>query len=159
VIVKPDAECRVCKGPALRKGLLSQCVASKCAAAHWDKTAIKKKIISVGDDAEKGKQARQKILLDSGVSSDFQKAKNHHFVYVLRLRGKPANSVYVGMTGLHPHERYLNHLWGYKSSATAKKRATAMVKFEGPVSYAEAKERETGLAEELEGKGYVVTQN
>ena len=34
-----------------------------------------------------------------------------------------------------------------------------MVKFEGPVSYAEAKERETGLAEELEGEGYVVTQN
>jgi len=34
-----------------------------------------------------------------------------------------------------------------------------MVKFEGPVSYPEAKQRETGLAEELEGQGYVVTQN
>ncbi len=48
---------------------------------------------------------------------------------------------------------------GSSPGSEVAKLATAMVNFEGPVSYAEAKERETGLAEELEGKGYVVTQN
>ena len=44
------------------------------------------------------------------------------YVYTLRLKSKP-KYIYVGMTGLHPYERYLNHIIGYKSSLYAKKYA------------------------------------
>ena len=99
------------------------------------------------------------MLRDAGVSVVSERAEKHHFVYVLRLRDKPPGSVYVGMTGLHPYARYLNHLWGYKASATAKNRAMAMVKFEGPMYYKDAIKREVALAEELRQNGHTVTQH
>jgi hypothetical protein len=58
------------------------------------------------------------------------------------------------MTGLHPHERYLNHIIGYKASSRAKKFATALISFEGPMPYETAKEYEPQVADELRQKGF-----
>ena len=60
------------------------------------------------------------------------------------------------MTGLHPHERYLNHIIGYKASTRAKRFATALISFEGPMPSELAKEREPELANELRDKGFNV---
>ena len=44
-----------------------------------------------------------------------KRKKASHFVYVIKLSGNPKHSVYVGMTGHHPCQRYLNHLRNYKA--------------------------------------------
>ena len=49
---------------------------------------------------------------------------------------------YVGMTGLHPYERYLNHIRGYKALMAANKMAVSMIDFEGPMTREEAEARE-----------------
>jgi len=63
------------------------------------------------------------------------------------------------MTGLHPYERYLNHKRGYKSSRRAKKYATAMKIFEGPMAYEETISREITKANELREEGNEVYQD
>ena len=81
--------------------------------------------------------------------------KKTHYVYVLRLRGE-LNSVYVGMTGLHPYARYLNQLIGNRASRYANRRATALVEFEGPMTRDTALVREPAKAAELQSEGYIV---
>jgi predicted GIY-YIG superfamily endonuclease len=66
------------------------------------------------------------------------------------------NAVYVGMTGLHPYAGYLNHVRGYKSSHHAKKSATDLITYEGPMSHDDATEREPKLAAELRQEDFVV---
>ena len=63
---------------------------------------------------------------------------------------------YVGMTGLHPYERYLNHIRGYKASWAPKRMAVTMVSYEGPMSHDKAKARERELADKLKEQGYDV---
>ena len=53
-------------------------------------------------------------------------------MYTLRLKVK-LNPVYVDLTGLHPYERYFIHIIGYKTTSKAKKKATALICFEGPM--------------------------
>lgn len=139
--------CRVCKSKTTVSGHLYRCVKKSCGAVHWDKARIKR-LRKASEDEIKD------VLRDANVPSEAKDAKGH-FVYVLRLRGE-LNSVYVGMTGLHPYARYLNHLRGYKASSHAKKRATAMLKFEGPMPYEKARLREPALAQELRDNGYLV---
>ena len=99
-------------------------------------------------------EALDLLLSEAGVPGHI-KGKKSHFVYVLRLRGEE-NAVYVGMTGLHPYARYLNHIRGYKSSKYTKRRATALISFEGPMTSEKAKAREPELAEELRKNDYIV---
>lgn len=139
--------CRVCGKPTTKRGLLYVCQARKCAAAHWDKRAVLKN--NLEDD-----KVLERVLSDASVPEHLQ-AKKSHYVYVLRLRGEQ-NAVYIGMTGLHPYARYLNHIRGYKSSSVAKSRATALLTFEGPMTYEKAKAREPALAEEMIGRGFNV---
>ena len=94
------------------------------------------------------------VLEEADVPQPRSGAKSH-FVYILRLKGE-VNAVYVGMTGLHPLARYLNHIRGYKSSKAAKRRATALIRFEGPMEFEEAKNREPLLAEQMRDQGYIV---
>ena len=117
---------------------------------HWDKGKVKKLKKALKEDPELLKQ----VLNDASVPEPI-KSGNSHFVYVLRLRGE-LNAVYVGMTGLHPHARYLNHVRGYKSSHHAKKRATALIACEGPMSHDDAKKREPELADELRNSEHIV---
>jgi len=55
--------------------------------------------------------------------------------------------------GLHPLERYLNHLRGHKASRVAHSRATSLIAFEGPMTAKKAAAREVSLAEKLGAAG------
>ena len=133
--------CRICKSPTKEYNLLNYCSSAKCEAVHWDKSAVLKKAKLLRENIE----VKKLFLMEAKVPLE---NLSGHFVYRLRLRGK-LNSVYVGMTGLHPHHRYLNHIIGYKASSRAKKFATAMIGFEGPMQYDLAVKREANLASEL----------
>ena len=62
--------------------------------------------------------------------------------------------VYVGMTGLHPVQRYLQHVTGYKASSVAKRFATALVYFESDMTSQEASDRERSLHQEYLDGGF-----
>ena len=136
--------CRVCNSIALEKNYLFYCQSELCDSVYWKINKTLKKELK--DDKNK----KLNFLIESGVPTNQKKG---HYVYKLRLKGE-LNSIYVGMTGLHPHERYLNHIIGYKASSRAKKFATALISFEGPMPYETAKEYEPQLADELREKGF-----
>lgn len=153
--------CRVCKSQTIQKGFLFLCADLNCEAVHWDKSSLKK-IFNKVENKEFSKQPRfpdlEKILEEAEVP--YKEKINGKFVYIIRLRGKMAQGakgkVYVGKTGHHPYERFINHIRGYKASSHVKKLGTALIRFEGPMSEAEAKERERKLAEELKSEGWEV---
>ena len=100
----------------------------------------------------------------------------HYHVYVILLDDKvkhiakvrqmnPSQDpnkpcVYVGMTGLDPHERLTHHLTGYKASNFAKKYSIRLMPelYErlNPLTYDEAIVAEAGLARRLRAEGYTV---
>ena len=103
----------------------------------------------------------------------------HHNVYVIRLSKEVLNNrkfreanpqynpikpcVYVGMTGLSPEERFLNHKAGHKANRFAKKYGQQLIprlylKY-NPMSYDDAVIKEKWLAQRLRNKGYAVWQN
>ena len=139
--------CRVCGKPTVKHGYLYSCKIKSCGAVHWNKKDVLKEDL---DD----RSTLEKVLVDANVPSHL-KANKSHFVYVLRLKGE-TNAVYVGMTGLHPYARYLNHIRGHKSSSIARAKATALIRFEGPMTSDKAVEREVSLAGELRSSGKLV---
>jgi hypothetical protein len=140
--------CRVCGSIVSEKNHLFYCQSENCSAVFWDKSAIKKIKKNLREDTK----FKKGFLVEAGVPIDNTEG---HFVYKLRLRGQ-INSIYVGLTGLHPHERYLNHLIGYRAARRPKKFATSFIGFEGPMEYEKAKKREPELAQELRECGYKV---
>jgi len=140
--------CRVCKAQTIVHNLLHYCTSEACGAVHWDKPAVRKKakLLRKNMDLKKDFLQQSRVPLED---------LGGHFVYQLRLRGG-LNSVYIGMTGLHPHHRYLNHIIGYKASSRPRKYATALISFEGPVTYERAVEREVDWANELRELNYDV---
>ena len=138
--------CRVCNSIAFEKNYLFYCQSELCGSVYWKINKTLKKELK--DDKNK----KLNLLIETGVPTNQKKG---HYVYILRLKGE-VNSIYVGMTGLHPHERYLNHIIGYKASFRAKKFATALISFEGPMPFKTAKEYEPQLAKELTQKGFNV---
>jgi len=142
-----EQKCRVCGNPTSKNGYLYRCKKEKCCAAYWDKRKVLKEDLDDKNTLE--------FVLERAKVPKHIKGKLSHFVYVLRLKGE-LNAVYVGMTGLHPLARYLNHLRGYKSSSVAKLRATALIGYEGPMTSNAAAERECALADELRLKGKLV---
>jgi len=148
------AECIVCRGPVDEIGLLTRCLDQSCGAFRWDKSAAKKITKKLT-----GKEARTRqlqILDQAGFNEEdlAQWRRDHQSsVYVLRLRGG-LDRVYVGMTGLHPIQRYLQHITGYKSSSVAKRFATALVYFESGMTSQEASDRERSLHQEYLDGGF-----
>ena len=142
--------CRVCGESGTQKGLLFHCDKINCGSVHWNKS----KVLKLRKEIELDDVLRSEILHEAGVPI-LDNNNNHHFVYILRLRGQ-LRSRYVGLTGLHPFERYFNHIRGYRASRIAKKKATALVSFEGPMSYIKAQIREPELAEILRLEGFDV---
>jgi len=96
----------------------------------------------------------RKVLSDAEVPKRLKEEKSS-FVYILRLKGQ-VDALYVGMTGLHPYERYLNHIRGHKAGKVTKKRATAIINFEGPMTHDIAVAREVSMANELREQGSIV---
>ena len=109
-----SVSCRICGAGAEKSGYLFSCQNKACGSVHWDKGKIKTIKKALKADPELLKQ----VLNDANVPEPI-KGGNSHFVYVLRLRGE-LNAVYVGMTGLHPYARYLNHVRGHRSSPSFK---------------------------------------
>ncbi|MAF20677.1 MAG: hypothetical protein CMI55_03280 [Parcubacteria group bacterium] len=140
--------CRVCGQPTRRSGYLHRCIDSQCGAVHWNENVLSQAL----DDSK----VFRKILVDADV---LEWISGQKYVYVLLLKGKGIDALYVGMTGLHPYERYLNHKRGYKASKCARQYATAMKSFEGPMTYEEAISREITKANELREEGNEVYQN
>jgi hypothetical protein len=101
----------------------------------------------------------------------------HHCVYVILLspevmkhrtvlRENPRRDpkkpcVYVGMTGLDPNERFMNHKNGYKASWVVEKYGMNLLPelYEcfNPMPFEAAAEMEKELAEDLRAQGYTVT--
>jgi len=89
--------------------------------------------------------------------------RRHHSVYVVYLRNPGGNGragYYVGMTGLTPEARFANHKAGIKAAGVVRRFGERLVPrlyaHLNPMTYAEAKEAEPRLAEELRKKGYLV---
>ena len=140
-------KCRICNSATKQTGYLYRCQNDLCAGGFWDKGKVKKCLRKNPDILT--------IILEEAEIPPPLKLQDSHFVYVLCLKGE-LNSVYVGMTGLHPYARYLNHIRGYRSSRHTKNRATALISFEGPMSTQNAKKREPELADELRKMDYRV---
>lgn len=105
-------------------------------------------------------------------------AKFHHNVYVIQLKSSVMKDkkflaenpgldsslpcYYVGITGLTPEERFLNHKSGHKPSRIAKKYGLHLVPelYEelNPMTYEEAKNMEPELAMRLRSKGHGIWQ-
>ena len=165
--------CRVCQSETDVKGLLHRCSEKTCYAVYWDKFAVKR---LVKENKETSKEASPdwltSILKEAKVPG-FKRGE--YYVYTIKLRKNlPKNTsakrqmkmpnngsgrFYVGMTGLHPYERYLNHIRGYKASWAANKMAITMTGFEGPMTREEAEAREPARAQELRDEGYDVHSN
>tara|TARA_B110000196_G_scaffold275244_1_gene252589 strand:+ start:292 stop:771 length:480 start_codon:yes stop_codon:yes gene_type:complete len=82
-----------------------------------------------------------------------------HYVYVIQaswLPGDKKKTVYVGMTGKHPHSRLLDHMTNRKKLAARifkrkknRRQVITMLNFEGPMSRKKALAREKSLAYKL----------
>jgi hypothetical protein len=87
----------------------------------------------------------------------------HHNVYVVYLRnprGDGKAAYYVGMTGLTPEQRFLNHRNGIKAARIVRRFGERLVPrlyaHLNPMPYAKAKQMEVMLADSLRKRGYVV---
>jgi predicted GIY-YIG superfamily endonuclease len=92
-----------------------------------------------------------------------QRQSDHHFVYVVYLRnpkGDGKAGYYVGMTGLTPEQRFVNHKQGIKAAAVVKRCGERLVPrlyaHLNPMPYARAVEMEVMLADSLRKRGYIV---
>ena len=102
--------------------------------------------------------------------------KFHHHVYVVLLNDKAALDrrvlranpnrdaakpcLYVGMTGLKPSERFLNHQSGYKAARWVRKYGVRLLpelyEYLNPMPFEAACQMEKELALELRAQGYAV---
>ena len=88
---------------------------------------------------------------------------DHHHVYVVYLRnpkGDGKAGYYVGMTGLSPEQRFVNHKSGIKAARVVRKYGERLVPrlyaHLNPMPYARAKDMEVMLADSLRKRGYTV---
>ena len=88
---------------------------------------------------------------------------NHHSVYVVYLKdpkGDGRAGYYVGMTGLTPEQRFLNHKAGVKAARVVKRHGVRLVPklyaHLNPMPYKKAVSMEVMLAESLRKRGYSV---
>jgi hypothetical protein len=89
--------------------------------------------------------------------------KSRFSVYVVLLEFAPAEyGLYVGLTGLTPDQRYLNHKSGYKASRWARRYGIgllpALYRHLNPLAWESAIDAEVALAEALAQTGVRVEQ-
>lgn len=94
------------------------------------------------------------VLLDQAVSK-FRKVRSAN-----PNRDSKKPSLYVGLTGLSPEERFLNHKKGIKSSSLVKRYGIRLLPelftHLNPMPYEAAVQMETDLTEDLRRAGYTV---
>jgi hypothetical protein len=88
---------------------------------------------------------------------------DHHHVYVVYLRnprGDGKAGYYVGMTGLTPEQRFLNHKQGIKCAGVVRRFGERLVPrlyaHLNPMPYLKAQQMEIVLADSLRKRGFVV---
>jgi len=106
-----------------------------------------------------------------------EQARHHHCVYVVLLEAAAAKirrvlaanprrdprkpCVYVGMSGLMPHERFAKHKAGVKAASIVKRYGIRLLpelyEHLNPMPYEAAVQMEKDLAEDLRRAGYTVT--
>ncbi len=81
-------------------------------------------------------------------------------MYLRNPKGDGRAAYYVGMTGLTPEDRFLNHKNGVKAARVVKKHGVRLVPklyaHLNPMPYKKAVEMEACLAESLRKRGYAV---
>ena len=99
----------------------------------------------------------------SKTTSRKSRKSDHHSVYVVYLRnpkGDGKAAYYVGMTGLTPEQRFLNHKSGVKAARIVKRCGERLVprlyEHLNPMPYAKALQMEADLADSLRKRGYAV---
>ena len=77
--------CRVCKDPTAKSGLLYRCQSDACGAVHWDKTQILN-LISEQPELKTDKQNEtiDRLLTEACVP---KWVRGESYVYIMRLRG------------------------------------------------------------------------
>jgi hypothetical protein len=98
-----------------------------------------------------------------GVGKGASRAGDHHNVYVVYLRnpkGDGQAGYYVGMTGLSPEQRFVNHKEGIRAARVVKRCGERLVPrlyaHLNPMPYVKAKAMEVMLADSLRKRGFVV---
>jgi predicted GIY-YIG superfamily endonuclease len=83
-----------------------------------------------------------------------------YVVYLRNPRGDGKAGYYVGMTGLTPEQRLLNHKSGVKAAGVVRRFGERLVPrlyaHLNPMPYARAKEMEVLLADSLRKRGFTV---
>lgn len=83
-----------------------------------------------------------------------------YVVYLKNPKGDGKAAYYVGMTGLSPEQRFLNHKHGIKAARVVRRFGERLVPklyaHLNPMPYAKAKALEPILADSLRKRGYVV---
>ena len=102
-------------------------------------------------------------ILRHTTAPDNNSVADHHSVYVVYLRdpkGDGRAAYYVGMTGLTPEARFLNHKAGIKAARVVRKHGVRLVPklyaHLNPMPYRKAVAMEAMLADSLRKRGYVV---
>ena len=157
-------KCRICRSNCLQKGHLYKCINAECLACHWDVKSLKKDceiLFKKKAFLENKKIINEKIkqlLEEAGFRST--KGKDKFSVYVLRLSQNTPGTFndmnedlpkcYVGLTGLNPVHRMLNHVRGHKTAKIKTKFFTrCLIYSEHNYSNDDAKDREKALHKEL----------
>jgi hypothetical protein len=158
--------CRICGGRTKKTGLLFKCKGKECKSVYWDKRAVLKLIRDKKEDEEYYKVILKKALIPE--------IKGKSFCYRLKLKNIKdtnnkdekkyieKNACYIGRTNLHPYARYFNHIRGHlsaKGRAQTKKRAVALIEYEGPMTYDQSIVREKEWANDLREQNVIVYQN
>src|SRR5688500_16601645 len=98
-----------------------------------------------------------------GARSDKSGVADHHSVYVVYLKGPKGDgraAYYVGMTGLTPEQRFLNHKAGVKAARVVEKfgvrHVPKLYAHLNPMRYEKSEPKGVVLAESLRKRGYLV---
>ena len=83
-----------------------------------------------------------------------------YVVYLRNPEGDGRAGYYVGMTGLTPEARFVNHKAGYKAASVVRRFGVRLVprlyEHLNPMTFADARAMEPMLADSLRKRGYLV---
>ena len=131
--------CRKCKKATKKHGYLYHCKDIVCGAVFWDPNVLNEDL----DDAVVLNQVlkNSNVPTDEELENDKYHRRNHAYVIFCKNSDAATTKInycyYVGQTGNHPYQRYLEHLRKYKSdprlgNMRLAERAWYMEYFEGP---------------------------
>ena len=134
-----ELTCRKCKKVTKKNGYLYHCKDIVCGAVFWDPNVLNEDL----DDAVILNQVlkNSNVPTDEELENDKYHRRNHAYVIFCKNSDAATTKInycyYVGQTGNHPYQRYLEHLRKYKSdprlgNMRLAERAWYMEYFEGP---------------------------